>query len=102
LRTETYYTKKQRREIVRIANANDESVIHDNFYPDGRKELVLDVRESEPNPLFLLQKELVKNLENDTLTFKQLKIMMRIERGLPLQQTTLDKLKSGLVNFFNQ
>lgn len=102
LRTETYYTRKERNKIVKAANANGESVIHDNFLENDLKELILDVRVDVIPPSFYLHKALEKRLANDTLTFKDMKILMRLERGMPLLQTTLDKIKSGIINFFNR
>jgi len=39
-----------------------------------------------------LTKLLVRTIENDTITFNDLKMLMRLERGLKLQQSTVDKL----------
>jgi len=39
-----------------------------------------------------LQGLLIKTLENDTITFKDYKILLRLERGLELQQSTINKL----------
>jgi len=41
---------------------------------------------------FELRELLIKTIENDTITFKDYKMLMRLERGLELQQTTIDKL----------
>jgi len=39
-----------------------------------------------------LQELLTQSIQNDTITFKDYKILMRLERGLELQQSTVDKL----------
>lgn len=41
---------------------------------------------------FQLQELLTARLTNDSLTFKEFKILMRLERGIPLLQSTMNKL----------
>jgi len=41
---------------------------------------------------FKLQKLLIQSIENDTIDFKDYKMLMRLERGLKLQQSTINKL----------
>jgi len=41
---------------------------------------------------FKLRQLLIRSIENDTITFTDLKMLMRLERGLKLQQSTIDKL----------
>jgi len=49
--------------------------------------------EAKENRLQLrLQKLLIQSIENDTITFNDYKMLMRLERGLKLQQSTVDKL----------
>jgi len=41
---------------------------------------------------FKLKKLLITTIENDTITFSDFKMLMRLERGLELKQSTVDKL----------
>jgi len=49
---------------------------------------------------------LVKSIENDTITWEDYKILQRLERGLELKQSTVDKLiivkQGGLAGIFQR
>jgi len=49
-----------------------------------------DVREDRLR--FKLRKLLIKTIENNTIDWNDYKILLRLERGLKLQQSTIDKL----------
>lgn len=102
MRTVEYHTKRERRQIVKAANLQGESVIHDDFLQDGLKRLTLAIRTDEVDPLFLEKKYLIAKLENDTMTFAELKILLRIEHGLKLQQSTIDRMKARVTNFITR
>jgi len=102
MRTVFYHTRKERRQIVKDANAMGESVIHDDFLNDGLKRLTLDIKIAPHDPLIDLTKELLEKLKNDTITFAELKILLRIEHNLPLLQSTLERMKARITNFITR
>jgi len=91
--------------------------LHTDFIGDEFRVTFVDgadnPQQSEDDQLkFKLTRLLIKTIENDTITFSDLKMLMRLERGLELQQSTVDKLTiikqgglSGIVqrikNLFN-
>lgn len=91
MRTDVYFSPRQRRNFIRSAQSNGETMIHDNHFSD-RKELVFDIQIIPENPVFQLRKLLLGKLRNNTITFEQLKTLIRIEHGFELTQTTRDKI----------
>jgi len=88
-----YRTNRRRKQIIEARESLGETMKHDNFLPSGEKELIFEVRPIEPpDPVFILRKLLLGKLENNTMTFEQLKTLIRIEHGFPLTQTTRDKI----------
>jgi len=93
MRSEFYRTQFQRKQFLDIATRNGETMIHDNFLPNGRKELVFDILPpDQPDPNRILLKLLLEKLQNNTITFEQLKTLIRLEHGFELTQTTRDKI----------
>jgi len=92
VRTEIYHTAKQRRNILKTAVINGETMIHDNFFSD-HKEMVFDVvPKLPPDPKEILLELLLGKLRNNTITFEQLKTLIRLEHKFELTQTTRDKI----------
>jgi len=84
-----YYNDKQRNKLIKFYEAQGQTMTHDNFLQD-KKELVFDVLSIVEDPEFILKKLLLGKLQNNTITFKQLKTLIRLEHGYELTQTTRD------------
>jgi len=102
MRTVDYHTKRERRQIVKAANLQGESTIHDDFLADGLKRLTLGIRTDEVDPLIAERRYLLAKLEADTMTFAELKTLLRIEHGLKLQQSTIDRMRARVTNFITR
>jgi len=96
LETEDYPTRKAMKKGKILRHADGWSSLHTDIINTGfhvtydkedpnRQPTEEEIREK-------LRKLLVKTIENDTITFEDLKMLMRLERGLELEQTTIDKL----------
>ncbi len=86
MRIKYYNSKDERKTILDDANSLGESIIHDDFLDkdgnatDGTKgKLTLDVVASVPNPDFVRLKELNQKLDDDTITFDELKELLRLQ-----------------------
>jgi len=98
--TKTFPTRKvMKREKLKMNQLGFRS-LHTNFI-DNKFEVVFvngsddpaNSEEAEENKLrFKLEKLLIETIENDTITFDDYKILMRLERNLELKQSTVDKL----------
>ncbi len=82
-----YNSKKERITELKKANEKGESAIHDDFLDvngkvtDGNSgKLTFDILDNTPDPKFLRMKELRKKLQDDSITFKELKEYLRSER----------------------
>jgi len=108
-----YRTNRRRKLIIKSREALGETMKHDNFLPSGEKELIFHVRPPDiPDPKHILLKLLLGKLQNNTITFEQLKTLIRLEHGFELTQTTRDKiliavqgvigsLRDRIINAFN-
>jgi len=92
MRSQIYHTDRQRKQFLVNATRNGETNIHDNFLPNGDKELIFDVLPEVENPEHILLKLLLGKLQNNTITSEQLKTLIRLEHGFELTQTTRDKI----------
>jgi len=90
MREAFYFTHKQRTKLLQDGNINNEICIFDDFLPDGLKRLTFDILDNTPDPIFLRTKQLLLKIQNDTITFNELKELLRIERNLQIQQTNRD------------
>jgi len=101
---ETYPTRKVMRRDKNIMSKAGFRPLHTDFIDNDKSKgfRVTFVNELDDpdnseeqktrNLQFKLRKLLIRTIENDTITFEDLKILMRLERGLELQQSTIDKL----------
>jgi len=92
LSIEFYQSMRQRKKIIQRLQAAGEILLHDDFLPDGRKRLTFETERIIPDPDFHLYKLLLGKLRNNTMTFEQLKTLIRLEHGFELTQTTRDKI----------
>jgi len=100
LRTEFYNSRKQLKILTKAANQIGESTIHIDFInrqgkrTDGKSGRVeFDIKQDPTNkPEVILLSLLLDKLKNNTLTFEQLKTLIRLEHGFELTQTTRDKI----------
>jgi len=93
MRSQIYVNNRQRVKFLRESERNGETLIHDNFLANNRKELVFDTLPIDPeDPNRILLKLLLVKLQNDTITDQQLKTLIRLEHGFELTQTTRDKI----------
>jgi len=100
IETEKYFSQKKMRIGKNVRNSNGWRPLQTDFIDNGF--LVTYVigtddpdnsEEANNRRLKLkLKKLLIRTIENDTITFSDLKMLMRLERGLELQQSTIDKL----------
>ena len=88
MRTVEYVTQEEKRLAIEAAEANNETMIHDDFNVgmNGENLLTFDTHPNLiPIPLTAEQvrkNELVALLSSDRITFEELKELLRIERGL--------------------
>jgi len=113
LRIEFYFNAKQRKRLTGEANLRGETVIHDDFLENGKKRLTFDIIPDKiPSPREILLELLLGKLQNNTITFEQLKTLIRLEHNFELTQTTRDKiliavqgvigsLRDRIINAFN-
>lgn len=71
---------------------NDESKGYEVTFVNGSDDPHNSEEQREINLKFKLKELLVKQIENDTITFDDYKMLLRLERNLELQQSTIDKL----------
>jgi len=100
VRIEFYDSPRQLRKLKRAANLIGESTIHIDYVDrlgnatdgqTGRYESgVIPDRPETPEEILL--KLLLEKLKNNTITFEQLKTLLRLEHGFELTQTTRDKI----------
>jgi len=89
---EIYHSMRERKRICDKKNRNGEILKHDEFLPNGLKRLTFEVENRIEDPNFILNKLLLGKLQNNTITFEQLKTLIRLEHGFELTQTTRDKI----------
>lgn len=84
-----YNSLKRKKSLVKAANKRGESTVHDDFIDvngnatDGKSgRLTFEVIVSTPDPNFIRKKELTGKLQDDSMTFSELKELERLERGL--------------------
>jgi len=100
IETEDYFNRKSMDRDKKTRHKNNWRSLHTDIinnkfhvtYVNGSDDPDNSEESKERRLQFRLQKLLVKTIENDTITFNDLKILMRLERGLELQQSTIDKL----------
>jgi len=92
MRTVTYFTQRQRKTELELAHRSGETMIHDDFLVNS-KQLTFDILpDIPPDPNQILKELLLEKLKNNTITFEQLKTLIRLEHGFELTQTTRDKI----------
>lgn len=99
-RTEFYGSLRNKRIAKEAAHRLGESTIHDDFIDalgrstDGTKgRLTFDIiPDIVKTPKEILLELLLGKLQNNTITFEQLKTLIRLEHGFELTQTTRDKI----------
>jgi len=101
---ETYPTRKVMRRDKKIMNKagftslhtdfidNDESKGYRVTFVNGADDPDNNEESKENRLQAKLHELLVQSIENDTIDWKDYKILQRIERGLKLKQSTIDKL----------
>jgi len=101
---ETFRTRKimKREKLIRTTNGwrplhtdfvdNNESDGYRVTFVNGLDDSSNSDEAKENQSKQRLRDLLIQTIENDTITFSDLKILMRLERGLELQQSTIDKL----------
>ncbi len=85
MRTVFYKTPAKRRSLVKAAEAKGETMIHDDFCvgPNQENRLTFGVLpKPEPDPRAIRMKDLTAKLKDDTITFDEMKQLLRAERGL--------------------
>jgi len=94
-----YRSRTNRRQILQVNNNRGFRILHDDFTDargiatDGsRGRLTLTNDPPIENPKDILLQLLLGKLENNTITFEQLKTLIRLEHGFELTQTTRDKI----------
>jgi len=95
-----YRSRQQKRDATNQARLRGESTIHDDFLDRGgnqtdgsRGRLTFDIiPDVVKTPREILLELLLVKLENNTITFEQLKTLIRLEHGFNLTQTTRDKI----------
>lgn len=92
MRTQIYFSDRQRRIFLQDAHSNGETMIHDDILDEKRSRLTFDILPKIIDPDVILYKLLLGKLENNTITIEQLKTLIRLEHGFPLTQTTRDKI----------
>jgi len=88
----TYTNLTTRTRLLREAHDRGETLIHDNRINETTNELIFGIRNAIVSPESILLRLLLGKLQNNTITFEQLKTLIRIEHGFELTQTTRDKL----------
>jgi len=91
-RTQIYFNLRQRKAFLDNAHRNGETMIHDETIDNKRNRLTFDILITPEDPQLILYKLLIGKLQNDTITFSQLKTLIRLEHGFELTQTTRDKI----------
>jgi len=100
LRTVFYGSLRNARALKRQAHSLGESTLHHDFIDnnnnvtDGTKgRLTFDIIADIPlTPEQILLELLLGKLKNNTITFEQLKTLIRLEHRFELTQTTRDKI----------
>jgi len=93
MRTQNYRSPNQRKQFLKIAHSNGETMLHDDFLANNVKRLTFDVVPVlPPDPNEILKELLLGKLQNNTITFEQLKTLIRLEHEFELTQTTRDKI----------
>jgi len=104
IQIENYPTRKVMKKNKKIMNRagfrslhtdfidNDESKGYKVTFVNGKDDPNNSEEVQKSKTRFRLQKLLVKTIENNTITFEDYKMLMRLERGLELKQSTIDKL----------
>jgi len=101
---EDYRTRKVLRKEKQIRRTNGWNALHEDFinnderqgyhvtYVNGTDDPANSEENREIALQFKLKKLLIGTIENDTITWTDFKMLMRLERNLKLKQTTVDKL----------
>lgn len=101
IKTQIYTTRKVMKREKKKMNQLGFRALHTNFIDNdesnGFNVTFVDSIDEPKNSDESIVKDrltalLIKTLENDTITFQDLKILMRLERDLELKQSTIDKL----------
>jgi len=104
IETRTYPTRKVLKRQRKLMNQQGFRTLHEDFinndesqgykvtFVNGRDDPNNSDEQKERDLQFRLEKLLVRTIENDTITFNDFKMLMRLERGLKLQQSTIDRL----------
>jgi len=94
-----YRNKRNRQQIIEATHARRLQLIQDDFIDlngnatDGtRGRLTVTDKLTEFTPEQILLQLLLGKLKNNTITFEQLKTLIRLEHGFELTQTTRDKI----------